>query len=318
MGAQQRVFRRKIRSIQSTMKITKAMEMIASSRIIKAQRALESAVPYTRALFDAISATASHAAGVEKHPLTAKARLEQRALVLVITADRGLAGAYSINAIREAEGLTRLLKDRGFSEVIPYVVGRKGVGYYRFRDKEMGGEWVGFSDQPDYAHAKEIADTLLERFLQRTEDGGADEIHVVYTHFVNMGVQQPRVRRILPLEVVEEEVDISGQHIGRPDNEAGEDKPVFPLYDFEPGAEAVLDELLPRYVQNAVYAALLMSATSEHAARRRACKSATDNASELMKTYTRLANQARQAEITQEISEIVGGADALATANAGS
>ncbi len=318
MGAQQRVFRRKIRSIQSTMKITKAMEMIASSRIIKAQKALDAAVPYTRALFDAISATASHASGVDKHPLTAKARLEQRALVLVITADRGLAGAYSINAIREAEGLTRLLKDRGFSDVVPYVVGRKGVGYYRFREKEMGGEWVGFSDQPDYAHAKEIADTLLERFLQRTEDGGADEIHVVYTHFVNMGTQQPRVRRILPLEVVEEEVDISGQHIGRPDNEAGEDKPVFPLYDFEPGADAVLDELLPRYVENAVYAALLMSATSEHAARRRACKSATDNASELMKTYTRLANQARQAEITQEISEIVGGADALAAANAGS
>ena len=318
MGAQQRVFRRKIRSIQSTMKITKAMEMIASSRIIKAQKALDAAVPYTRALFDAISATASHASGVDKHPLTAKARLEQRALVLVITADRGLAGAYSINAIREAEGLTRLLKDRGFSDVVPYVVGRKGVGYYRFREKEMGGEWVGFSDQPDYAHAKEIADTLLERFLQRTEDGGADEIHVVYTHFVNMGTQQPRVRRILPLEVVEDEVDISGQHIGRPDNEAGEDKPVFPLYDFEPGADAVLDELLPRYVENAVYAALLMSATSEHAARRRACKSATDNASELMKTYTRLANQARQAEITQEISEIVGGADALAAANAGS
>ena len=318
MGAQQRVFRRKIRSIQSTMKITKAMEMIASSRIIKAQKALDAAVPYTRALFDAISATASHASGVDKHPLTAKARLEQRALVLVITADRGLAGAYSINAIREAEGLTRLLKDRGFSDVVPYVVGRKGVGYYRFREKEMGGEWVGFSDQPDYAHAKEIADTLLERFLQRTEDGGADVIHVVYTHFVNMGTQQPRVRRILPLEVVEDEVDISGQHIGRPDNEAGEDKPVFPLYDFEPGADAVLDELLPRYVENAVYAALLMSATSEHAARRRACKSATDNASELMKTYTRLANQARQAEITQEISEIVGGADALAAANAGS
>ncbi len=319
MGAQQRVFRRKIRSIQSTMKITKAMEMIASSRIVKAQKALDSAVPYTRALFDAISATASHAAGVEKHPLTAKARLEQRALVLVITADRGLAGAYSINALREAEALTRLLKEkRGFSEVIPYVVGRKGVSFYKFRDREVGGEWVGFSDQPTYSDAKEVADAMLERFLQRTEDGGADEIHVVYTHFVNMGTQQPRVRRILPLEVVEEEVDISGQHLGHPDNAPAEDKPVFPLYDFEPGADAVLDELLPRYVEDAVYAAMLMSATSEHAARRRACKSATDNAKELMRTYTRLANQARQAEITQEISEIVGGADALASANAGS
>lgn len=319
MGAQQRVYKRKIKSIQSTQKITKAMEMIASSRIVKAQRALQSAVPYTRALFDAISATASHAAGIDKHPLTAKARLEDRAIYLVITADRGLAGAYSINAIREGEGLTALLKkERGFNEVIPYVVGRKGVGYFNFREREMGGQWVGFSDQPDYAHAKEIADQLLERFLLRTEDGGADEIHIVYTHFVNMVTQEPRVRRILPLEVVEEEVDISEGHIGRASNEPGEDKPVFPLYDFEPGADAVLDELLPRYVENAVYAALLMSAASEHAARRRACKSATDNAKELMKSYTRLANQARQAEITQEISEIVGGADALSSATSGS
>jgi len=155
---------------------------------------------------------------------------------------------------------------------------------------------------------------LLERFLQRTEDGGADEIHIVYTHFVSMSTQEARVRRILPLEVIEEEVDISGAHIGRPDNTPDEDKSTFPLYDFEPGADAVLDELLPRYVENAVYSALLMSAASEHAARRRACKSATDNAEELIKTYTRLANQARQAEITQEISEIVGGADALASA----
>ena len=319
MGAQLRVYRRRIRSVQSTKKITKAMEMIASSRIVKAQKQLHAAIPYTRALFDAISAAATHASGVEKHPLTAKARLEQRAIYLVITADRGLAGAYSVNAIREGEALTRLLKDeRGFEEVIPFVVGRKGAGYYKFREREVGGEWVGFSDQPEYAHAKEIAGALLERFLMRTEDGGADEIHVVYTHFVNIVTQEPRVRRMLPLEVVEEEVDISEQHLGRPTNEPGQDKPVFPLYDFEPGADAVLDELLPRYVEDAVYAALLMSAASEHAARRRACKSATDNAEELIKTYTRLANQARQSEITQEISEIVGGADALASANAGS
>jgi F-type H+-transporting ATPase subunit gamma len=319
MGAQQRIYRRKIRSVQSTKKITKAMEMISSSRIVKAQRQLEAAVPYTRQLFATITAAASHATGVEKHPLTAKARLQKRAIFLVITADRGLAGAYSINAIREGEALTRYLKEeRGFDEVIPYVVGRKGASYYKFREREVGAEWTGFSDQPTPEDARKIASVLLERFLQRTEDGGADEIHVVYTHFVNMVSQEPRVRRMLPLEVVQEEVDITGGHIGRQDNEPEENKPVFPLYHFEPSADAVLDELLPRFVENAIYAALLMSAASEHAARRRACKSATDNASELIKTYTRLANQARQAEITQEISEIVGGADALASATAGS
>jgi F-type H+-transporting ATPase subunit gamma len=319
MGAQQRVYRRKIKSVQSTKKITKAMEMIASSRIVKAQRALELAVPYTGHLFDAISAAASHATGIEKHPLTSRARLRHRAIFLVITADRGLAGAYSINAIREGESLIKhLTGEWGFQDVVPYVVGRKGVGYYRFREREMGGEWVGFADQPDYAHAKEIADQLLERFLLRTEDGGADEIHIVYTEFVNMVTQKPRVRRLLPLHIVTQEVDISGSHLGSASNEPEEDRPVFPLYEFEPGANAVLDELLPRYVENAVYAALLMSAASEHAARRRACKSATDNAEELIKTYVRLANQARQSEITQEISEIVGGADALSSANAGS
>jgi len=237
----------------------------------------------------------------------------------VITADRGLAGAYSINAIREGESLTRHLRDeRGFREVIPYVVGRKGEAYYRFRQRPIVQSWTGFSDQPTPEDARMIAKALLERFLLRTEDGGADEIHVVYTHFVNMVRQEPRVRRMLPLEIVEEEVDISESHLGRADNAPEDDKPVFPLYDFEPGANAVLDELLPRYVENGVYAALLMSAASEHAARRRACKAATDNAEELIRTYTRLANQTRQAEITQEISEIVGGADALASATAGS
>ncbi|MCB0919141.1 MAG: F0F1 ATP synthase subunit gamma [Actinobacteria bacterium] len=310
MGAQQRVFRRKIRSVQSTKKITKAMEMISSSRIVKAQKRIEQTQPYVQQLFAALSAAASHATGVEKHPLTAKHRLRHRALYLVITADRGLAGAYSINAIKEGQALTRFLKeDWNFKEVIPYVVGRKGAGFFRFREQEVGGEWTGFSDQPDFEHAKEIADTLLERFLERTEDGGADEIQIIYTHFVNMGTQEVRVRRILPLQVQIEEVDTSASNLAAEGHE--DDKPIFPLYDFEPSADAVLDELLPKYVETAVYGALLMSAASEHAARRRACKSASDNAEELIKTYVRLANQARQAEITQEISEIVGGADAL-------
>jgi F-type H+-transporting ATPase subunit gamma len=302
MGAQLRVYRRRIRSVQATKKITKAMELIASSRIIKAQGRLNASMPYLTQLLDAISAAASHATDVSKHPLTSAAHSQVRAAVLVVTADRGLAGAYSSNAIKEAEGLTSTLNDKGL-EVVPYVVGRKGVGFYKFRGRAMGGEYIGFSDQPTYDDARRIGADLLQRFLEPTESGGVDEIHVVYTQFKNMAQQESRVRRILPLEVVDEVVDTSN-----------EDTTPFPLYEFEPGPEAVLDALLPRYVDHAVYNALLMSAASEHAARRRAMKSATDNAEELIRTLTRQANQARQAEITQEISEIVGGADALSSA----
>ena len=306
MGAQLRVYRRRIKSVQQTKKITKAMELIASSRIVKAQQRLNASLPYLANLNRAISAAATHAADVSKHPLTAQARLHERAAMLLVTADRGLAGAYSANAIREGEALTTTLREKGM-EIVPYVVGRKGVAFYKFRDREMAGQYTGFTDQPTYADAKRIAADLLERFLLRTEEGGADEIHVVYTHFINMGSQEARVRRILPLEIVDEVVDTKAEG-GMP----------FPLYEFEPSPEAVLDALLPRYVEHAVYSALLMSAASEHAARRRAMKSATDNAEELIRTLTRQANQARQAEITQEISEIVGGADALASATAGS
>ena len=184
MGAQQRIFRRRIKTVQSTKKITKAMELIASSRIVKAQQRVEAALPYTRELTRAISAAASHTGG--GHPLTeTKQRLRERAAVLIITADRGLAGGYSSTAIKEGEQLTALLNDSGMT-VVPFLVGRKAVGYYRFRGREIAASWTGFSDQPTYAHAKEIAATLLESFLTRTEDGGTDEIHVVYTHFESM------------------------------------------------------------------------------------------------------------------------------------
>ena len=302
MGAQLRVFRRRIRSVQATKKITKAMELIASSRIVKAQQRLDASLPYLTQLLDAISAAASHASDVSKHPLTSRAENQIRAAVLVVTADRGLAGAYSSNAIKEAESLTRTLAEKDM-DVVPYVVGRKGVSFYRFRNRPMGAEYVGFTDQPTYEDAQRIGADLLARFLQPTEEGGVDEIHLVYTHFINMAQQEARVRRVLPLEVVDEVVDTSDA-----------DSMPFPLYEFEPDAESVLDSLLPRYVDQAVYSALLMSAASEHAARRRAMKSATDNAEELIRSLTRQANQARQAEITQEISEIVGGADALTSA----
>jgi F-type H+-transporting ATPase subunit gamma len=298
MGAQLRVYRRRIRSVQATKKITKAMELIASSRIMKAQHRLDASLPYLTQLLTALSAAASHASDLGDHPLLRKSEAPKRAAILLISADRGLAGAYSANAIREAESLTRNLTEKGI-EVVPYVIGRKGLNYYRFRGRTMAGEYSGFTDQPTYADAKRVAGDLLDAYLTETDDGGVDEIHIVYTHFVSMLTQQPRVRRVLPLEVVDEVV------------ETGDREHPFPLYEFEPSPEAVLDSLLPRYVEQSVYLALLMSAASEHAARRRAMKSASDNAEDLIHTLTRQANQARQAEITQEISEIVGGADAL-------
>jgi F-type H+-transporting ATPase subunit gamma len=296
MGAQLRVYRRRIRSVQATKKITKAMELIASSRIVKAQQRLDASLPYLDHMLEAISAAATGASDVSKHPLMANAENRTRAAVLIVTADRGLAGAYSSNAIKEAEGLIRNLSNKGIT-AIPYVVGRKGVGYFKFRERMMGGTYTGFTDQPTYAKAKEIGTELLDAFFTPSAEGGVDEIHIVYTQFVSMITQVPRVRRLLPLEVVDEVV------------EKGENP--SPLYEFEPSPEAVLDGLLPRFIQHSIYSALLMSAASEHAARRRAMKSATDNAEELIKTLSRQANQARQAEITQEISEIVGGADAL-------
>jgi F-type H+-transporting ATPase subunit gamma len=242
------------------------------------------------------------------HPLTHSPGQEDdkpatRAAKLLITSDRGLAGAYSSNAIREGERLTELLHSEN-KEVVPFVVGRKGVGFYRFRNRELAGEWTGFSESPSYQDAKEVADAVIEAFLKPTDEGGVDEIHIVYTQFISMVTQKTVTRRLLPLEVEETEDE----------PESG----TMPLYEFEPSAEDVLDALLPRYVESRVYNALLQSAASELAARRRAMKSATDNATELIKTFTQKANAARQAEITQEISEIVGGANALADATAGS
>ena len=300
MGAQLRVYRRRIRSVQATKKITKAMELIASSRIVKAQQRLDASSPYLRQLMAAISAAASHATDMASHPLLSQPEERRRAAVLVITADRGLAGAYSSNAIKEAEGISRPPRAKGVEPVLS-VVGRKGVSYYRFRGRDLAGAYTGFTDQPRYADAKAIADDLLAAFGLDAAEGGVDEIHVVYTHFLSMATQEVRIRRMLPIEVEEEVV-------------TAESGGTFPLYEFEPGPDAVLDALLPRYVEHAIYWALLMSAASEHAARRRAMKSATDNAEELIRSLTRQANAARQAEITQEISEIVGGADALASA----
>ena len=309
MGAQLRVYRRRIKTVSSTKKITKAMELIAASRIVKAQQRVAESTPYAEAITRAVTAVASFS-DVD-HPLTRTVAEEEhtedgspaRAALLLVTSDRGLAGAYSSNAIKEGERLTGLLHDQG-KKVVPFLVGRKAVGFYRFRRRETAGEWTGFSEAPTYAHAKEVADAVIDAFLTPNDEGGVDEIHIVYTRFLSMVTQATVTRRLLPLEVEETEVEPEGG--------------AFPLYEFEPSAEAVLDALLPRFIESRVYNALLQSAASELAARRRAMKSATDNATELIKTLTQKANAARQAEITQEISEIVGGADALASANAGS
>lgn len=304
MGAQQRVYRQRIRSVQATKKITRAMELIAASRVVKAREAVAKSTPYAVALTRAVSSVASSTSDID-HALTTERENVKRAGVLIVTADRGLAGSYSVNAMKEAQQLITKLEHEG-KEVVPYLVGRKGVSYYKFRRREYEAEWSGFTDSPKFENAEEIGERLTADFHAGAEGGGVDELHVVYTEFQSMVTQQARVIRLLPLEVAEGQLDLDGD--GKPDGP-------LPLYDFEPNAEGVLDALLPRYVTARIFNALLQSAASELAARQRAMKSATDNATELIKTYTRLANQARQAEITQEISEIVGGASALADAS---
>jgi F-type H+-transporting ATPase subunit gamma len=298
MGAQMRVYRQRIRTVQATKKITRAMELIAASRVVKdRQRVLES-TPYALALTRAVSAVATFS-NVE-HPLTTEHPNVRRAAMLIITSDRGLAGAYSSAVLKESEKRAELLRSEG-KEVVPYLVGRKAVGFYKFRRREYAHEWSGFSDNPKFENAREIGERITEDLVREFDDGGVDEVHVVFTRFVSMVTQDPDVIRLLPLAVVE------GTEVPDPDD-------VLPLYSFEPGAERVLDALLPKYVTSRLFAALLQAAASELAARQRAMKSATDNAEELIRKYTRQANQARQSEITQEISEIVGGADALASA----
>ena len=302
MGAQLRIYRRRMRSVKATKKITKAMELISASRIVKAQQRVAASSPYANELTRAVTAVASFSS--TNHPLTTPSENPRRAAVLIITADRGMAGAYSNAAIKEGDQLVTALRERGLATEA-YLVGRKAVNYYRFRSRKIAGSWTGFSDNPTYAHAKEVSDALISAFIADAETvpTGVDELHIVYTQFKSMITQIPEARRMLPLEVVESEATSST---------------LLPMYEFEPNAAEVLNSLLPRYIEARVFNAMLQSAASEHAARRRAMKSATDNADELIKSLTRLANAARQAEITQEISEIVGGADALASASAGS
>ena len=297
MGAQLRVYRQKIRSAQTTKKITRAMELISASRIQKAQQRVAASGPYSRAITRAVSAVATFS-NVD-HILTTERENVRRAAIVIFASDRGLAGAFSSNALKESEQLATLLRSQG-KEVVYYLVGRKAVAYFGFRQRAAERSWTGGTDQPVFDTAKEIGDELVAKFVQDESEGGVDEIHIVYNRFVNMVTQVPEVVRLLPLEVVEG-VEEPGDHV------------VLPLYEFEPEVGSVLDGLLPVYIESRIFNAMLQSAASEHAARQRAMKSASDNADKLIRDYTRLSNNARQSEITQQISEIVGGADALSS-----
>ena len=308
MGAQLRVYRRRIRSVQSTKKITKAMELIAASRIAKAQARMRAARPYAEELTRALAALGKNA--TLKHPMLTGVESPQRSGILIVTSDRGLAGGYNANVIKRANELAARLRSED-KDVVWYVIGRKGAAYYNFRNIPVSGTWTGFSEQPKFIDARDATETVVEALVATSAGesrgiAGIDELFVVYTRFVNSVSQTPIAALVSPVKGAGDEASDAAPAA------QSEDEAPQASYEFEPEPEELIGALLPRYISARIFSALLESATSESAARRRAMKSASDNATELIRTYTRLANQARQAEITQEISEIVGGADALA------
>ena len=319
MGAELRVYRRRIRSVESTRKITKAMELIAASRIVRAQNRMNNARPYARELSNALAHLSTDR--TLEHPMFTGVENPRRAGILLVTSDRGLAGGYNANVIKRANELAERLGAEG-REIDRFVIGRKGVAYYRFRNIPIAGSWTGFSEQPNFADARGATDAVVSALNATSENEveaegqtrrGIDELCVVYTRFVNTVSQTPTAAQLSPVQGIADEEETPGG--GEQEQRSGEGEArsdAGTLYEFEPEPARLIAELLPRYVSSRIYSALLESATSESAARRRAMKSASDNATDLIRTYTRLANQARQAEITQEISEIVGGADALA------
>ena len=309
MAAQLRELRQRIRSVNSIKKITKAQELIATSRIAKAQARVAASRPYAVEITNVLTELADAASSLN-HPLLVQRPQPRRAAVLVVTSDRGQCGGYNTNALRRAEELQALLRSEG-KEPVLYVIGRKGVSYYRFRNRPVAASWTGFSETPHYVNAAEAGSTLVDSFMAGADDEadgpgldgvlGVDELHIVYTEFHSMLSQTAVAKRVAPMEV-----EYAEQPTG-----------LRSSYSFEPSADKLLESLLPKYVNARLYAALLESAASESAARRTAMQNATDNAEELVRSLSRQANQARQAQITQEISEIVGGASAL-TGGAGS
>ncbi|GAA0599643.1 F0F1 ATP synthase subunit gamma [Kutzneria viridogrisea] len=303
--AELRVLRQKIRTVKSTQKITRAYELIATSRIPKAQARMAAAKPYADEITNVLSALAG--ASTLDHPLVVPREQPKRAGVLVVTSDKGMCGGYNSNVIKAAEELQSLLREQGKTPVL-YVIGRKGLNYYNFRRREVAGSWTGFSEIPHYTDAASTGESLVEAFMRGADDEGTnpgadgilgvDELHIVYTEYKSMLTQAPVAVQVAPMQV---------EYTEEPDR-------LTPSYSFEPDAETLFRELLPKYVNTRLFSALLQSAASELASRQRAMKAATDNANDLIRSYSLQANQARQAQITQEISEIVGGANALAAA----
>ena len=313
-----RELRDRIRSVNSTKKITKAQELIATSRITKAQGRVAAAAPYAEEIQRVLERLAS--ASSLDHPMLREGG--KRAAVLVVTSDRGMAGGYNHNVLKKAAELEKLLAESGY-EVVRYVTGKKGVDYYKFRAEDVAGAWTGFSQDPDWAATHNVRRHLIDGFTASSEGEAAwreglnlpegqdiqgfDQVHVVYTEFISMLTQNPVVHQLLPVEpVIEDEIFEKGEDLL---SSSGE---VEPDYEFEPDADTLLEALLPQYVSRKLFSIFLEAAAAESASRRNAMKSATDNATELVKDLSRVANQARQAQITQEITEIVGGAGALA------
>ncbi|MFT4137331.1 F0F1 ATP synthase subunit gamma [Microbacterium sp.] len=298
MGAQLRVYKQKIASAQTTKKITKAMELIAASRIQKALTRVHSATPFADAVTRAVAAVATYS-NVD-HTLTREPAEIRRSAIVIFSSDRGLAGAFNSQIIREGLELAELVRRQG-REPVFYLVGRKAVGYFQFRHVTPAAQWTGDTDTPHFETAEAIGARVIDDFVRGSAQGGVDEIHLVYNSFVSMMTQAPQTVRLLPIDVIEAYEAVPPSTT------------VYPLYEFEPDGTEVLDELLPVYVHSRIFHALLQSAAAKHAATQKAMKSASDNADKLITDYTRLRNNARQAEITQQIAEIVGGADALAS-----
>ena len=317
-----RELRDRIRSVNSTKKITKAQELIATSRITKAQAKVDAAAPYAHEMSNMMDRLAS--ASSLEHPMLRHRENGKVAAVLVVSSDRGMCGGYNNNVFKKAAELEGLLRGQGFV-VVRYVTGSKGVGYYNFREKEVVGAWTGFSQDPSWVGTHDVRHHLVDGFIAgsegttparqgvNTEDQtvrGFDQVHVVYTEFESMLVQTPRAHQLLPIEPVIKEEEL---HLGDSALEANPDaQDLSADYEFEPDADTLLSALLPQYVSRILFSMFLEASASESAARRTAMKAATDNANDLVTDLSRVANQARQAQITQEITEIVGGAGALA------
>ena len=293
-GGEERTLRRRIKSVESTKKITRAMELISASRIVKAQQKVSAARPYAEQITEVIGNLAAAGAGSGQPLLTPRENVSNVG-VIVLAADRGLAGGYNSAVIRKAEQALDEAEADGHGTQL-FAVGRKSISYFRYRGREVAGEHTGFTDSPAYENAREIAQEVVDRF----EAGELDRVELAYTEFVSVGIQRPKLVRFIPLEpealAEDTEVEQSG-----PTAE----------YEYEPAPDAILERLLPRYVESRLFAALLEAAASEHAARQKAMKAATDNATELIKTLGRKMNRARQDAITTEIIEIASGAEAL-------